>query len=155
QLVGAAQLIAGLPDAPLASQPLAVQQLRTAQFDAQRCAAEDVDGHAIAGLGIVAVADQCTRAGLDATCPVRAAAAGGDREPLQRISCTFAHTAVCRCLDQLDQRPVGLEAEPGERVPADLLRCGKRSLIVAQAVAQHCGGPPDEGKPCAFTSALC
>ncbi len=154
QLVGAAQLVPGVTDTPLAAQPLAIQQMGAAKFHVQWGAAEVVDGLAVAGLGIVAFADQRTRASLDATCPVGAACAGGLREPLQGVGRAFGHPAAHRSLDEFDRCPLDNDVESGDGVLAALLRCGQCFLILAQAVAQYRGGPPNEGKPRAFTSAL-
>src|SRR5580693_6441932 len=69
-LVRAGELIAGVPSAPLAAQPLAVDQAGAGQVHPQAGPAEAVDRLAIQALGLVAVADQRPRAGLGPERPV-------------------------------------------------------------------------------------
>src|SRR5262249_61311519 len=70
ELERAAKLLAGVMPAPLAAQPLAVQQPGAGEIQAQPRAAEAVDGLAVEVLGRLAIADECPRTGLDAQRPV-------------------------------------------------------------------------------------
>src|SRR5215471_9421399 len=77
QREGGAQLVAGVAAAPLAAQPLTVQQMGTPEFYADASAAKAVDRLAVEGLGVVTFGNQCLRAGLDAERPVSATSTGG------------------------------------------------------------------------------
>src|SRR5580693_813510 len=151
-LMGAGELIAGVTPAPLAAQPLAVDQVGAPQFHPQAGAAETVDRLTVEVLGVLAVADQRPRAGLDTKHPVGLAGAGYIREPLHGAGRTLRHPAVHRRLDQLDERPAGELNRRGILTPP--LRRGQRLLIAAHAVVQHGGRPPDKAKGPAFTPAL-
>src|SRR5580693_81479 len=134
-LVRAAELIAGVTPAPLAAQPLAVEQVGAPQFHPQASAAEAVDCLAVEVLGGCAVADQGSRAGLGAKRPVGPAGAGDAGEPLEGAGRALGYRAARRRLDELDERPA--RELPRRGVLARPLRRGQRLLIAAQAVEQH------------------
>ena len=147
-----AQLLAGVDAPVLAAQPLAVEQMGAPEFHAQASAAKPVDRLPVEGLGALALAAQCPRAGLDAERPVAAASPGGRREPIESVGRELGYPATGRRLDELGYRPVGEQIRG--RVLTRLLRRGQRLLIAAKAVAQHRGRPANEAQPAAFTAAL-
>src|SRR6266576_7259785 len=97
------------------------------ELDPDAGSAESVDRLAVEGLGGLAVAEQRSRAGLDAEHPVAAAGAGAVRESLDGAPRPLEHPASGRCLDQLDRRPCW-EHEL-VRVLASPLRRRQRVLI--------------------------
>ena len=100
-LVRKAQLLAGV-DAPVcAAQPLAVEQMGAPEFHADASAAKTVDRLAVESLGVLTFGDQCSRASLDAECPVSATGTGGSREPLEGPGRPLGCTASCRRLNKL------------------------------------------------------
>jgi hypothetical protein len=64
-VVGYPQLLAGLGAAPLAAQPLAVEQVRAGELGAQAGPAQAVDRLAVPALGGLAVAEEGADAGFD------------------------------------------------------------------------------------------
>ena len=128
-LVREAQLLPGVDAPVLAAQPLAVEQIGAPEFHADAGAAKAVDRLAVEGLGRLALAEQCPRAGLDAKRPVSPAGAGGRREPLEGASRELGYPAAGRCLDELGYRPVGKQIRG--RVLTGLLRRGQRVGIPA------------------------
>src|SRR5580658_2269640 len=150
-LIRAAELIAGVAPAPLAAQPLAVQEAGASQIHPQASAAEAVDRLAVVALGGVPVADQRPRAGLGTQRPVGPAGAGQAGEPLQRAGRALGYPAAHRRLHQLDKSPV---REPDRwGVLAGPLRRGQRLLIAAQAVAQNRVRPLHGTQPSPLTPA--
>src|SRR5207302_1338578 len=115
----------------LAAKPLAVEEVGAGELDADAGVAEPVDRLPIQALGGLAVAQQRSRAGLDAERPVGAAGAGAVRESLEGAGCALGYPAPGRCLDQLDRRP-RWENEL-VRVLASPLRRGQRVLIATEA----------------------
>ena len=78
------QLVAGVEAAPLAAQPLAVEQVGPRELHAHAGAPQPLDRLLVEAIGGVAVAEQRARAGLDAERPIGAAGPGAEREPLER-----------------------------------------------------------------------
>jgi hypothetical protein len=131
--VGAAQLVPGVTDTPLAAQPLPVQQIGAAEFHAQRGAAEVVDGLPVAGLGSLAFADQRARASLDATCPVGATGSCRIRQLLQCLGGGCHVASPGGGLDELSQAPVAERQIAG--IGAAQPCCRERVVVAAQAAA--------------------
>jgi hypothetical protein len=81
QLLGDAQLLAGVPAPTLAAQPFAVEQMGAGERHTDVGAAEPLDRFAIQLFGGRAVAQQRSRARLDPQRPVRASGAADLLEP--------------------------------------------------------------------------
>src|SRR5215469_4503774 len=78
-VVCAAQLVTTVTYAPLAAQPLAIQQMSAPELHGQASAAKAADGLPVKGLSILAFAHKRSRAGFDAQRPVAPAGAGNLR----------------------------------------------------------------------------
>ena len=76
QLVGDAQLLAGVDSPVLAAQPFAVEQMGAGERHTDAGAAEPLDRLAVEAFGRLALAQQRSRARLDPQRPVRAARRG-------------------------------------------------------------------------------
>src|SRR5580693_7922700 len=151
-LVRTGELVAGVTAAPLAAQPLAVEQAGAGQIPPQASAAEAVDRLTVQVLGGLAVADQRPRAGLGTKHPVGPAGTGDAGEPLKGAGRAPGYPAAHRRLDELDKLDAGELHR--RRVLARPLRRGQRLLIAAQAVEQHRGRPLHEAERSALTPAL-
>src|SRR5206468_4247661 len=84
QLERGAQLLAGVQAAPLAPQPLAIEQVGPHELYAHASAPQPLDRLLVEALGGAAVAEQRARAGLHPERPITAAGPGAEREPLER-----------------------------------------------------------------------
>jgi hypothetical protein len=81
QLVGGAQLLAGVDAATSASKPLAVQELRPRQIEAEAGRFQPLNGLVVRGLGVLACVEESTRPSLDPECPVGRYGSGSFGEP--------------------------------------------------------------------------
>ena len=93
-LVRSAQLLARVHAPVLAAQPLAVQEVGAGAVDDDAAPAEPLDRLAVEGVGVLVLAQQRARPGLDAERPVRARDARSLLEPAQRVR---RRIAACRC----------------------------------------------------------
>ena len=84
-VVRGAQLRPRVGPAPLAAQPLAVEQVRAGQFGPEAGAAQPVDRFAVAALGVLAVAEQRPGTRVDPLPPVGLADAGRLGQPAERL----------------------------------------------------------------------
>src|SRR6266702_8913633 len=99
------QLLAGVDTPVLPAQPLPVQEVGAAEFHAQPGAGEPAERLAVQSLGRLVIADQRSRAGLDAERPVTPAGAGAVREPLEGAERPLGYPTAGRCLNHLGRRP--------------------------------------------------
>jgi hypothetical protein len=127
-------------DAPvLATQPLAVQEVRPTEVDAHTRSIEALDGLLVTLLSDLSVAQQRMRARLDPERPLAAAGLRHLHEPAMSVDCYLALAASQGCLDKLGQRQVRHVVG----VAGSLLRRRQRGLIAAEAVVQDRLRPRD------------
>ena len=100
QVVGGAQLVAGVTPPELAAKPLAVEQVGTGELGPQPGAAEPLDRLGVVMLGIAAFAEQRSRACLQALRPVRTLDGRHGRQALQRFPGQFCLPGSHGGLDQ-------------------------------------------------------
>ena len=81
-VIRSAQLRPRLGPPVLATQPLAVQQVRAGEFDTKAGSAEPIERLTITGLGVLAVAEQGPAAGIDSLPPVGLADARASDSPV-------------------------------------------------------------------------
>jgi len=81
-VIRSAQLRPRLVPPVLATQPLAVQQVRAGEFDTKAGSAEPIERLTITGLGVLAVAEQGPAAGIDSLPPVGLADARASGSPV-------------------------------------------------------------------------
>src|SRR5207302_2825408 len=90
-----------------AAEPLAVEEMGPGELDTDAGSAEPVDRLPVEALGVLAVAQQGSRAGLDPQRPVGAAGASRLREPLEGVGRAGGLPAPGGRFDELDQPPGG------------------------------------------------
>ena len=138
-LVRGAELVAGVTPAPLAAQPLAVEQVGAGQLHAQAGTAEAVDRLPVeASASSPSLTSARERASTPSaqSVPLARAVSG---EPLRGRR---PRARVPRCAPPPRSARRGPGGEPQRmRVLARLLRRGQRLLVPAEAVAQHRGRP--------------
>jgi hypothetical protein len=115
QVVGDAELLAGVDASALAAQPLPVQQMRPNELRTQPRTAKPIDCFVIQLFGGRAVAQQRPAARLDAERDVRAAGLGRLGQPLERLACELGVASARGRLDELGQRQYGYKDLAGAR----------------------------------------
>ena len=133
------QLVAGVEPPVLATEPLAVEQVGPGQLGPQRGAAQPLDRLGVALLGLLAFADQRSRARLQALRPVGTLDGRHGRQPAQRFSGKVRPSGSHGGLDQFGQnqlRAQGLVGLLGRR-----LRHGQRLCVAPEAVVEDRCGP--------------
>ena len=134
-LIRGAELRAGVDAAILASQPLAVEQVRACELRAQSGAAQPLDSLSIQALGGLALAHQRAGTGPDAERPVGLRNGGRGSNALVRRARELGVAASRGGLEQLDRGPHG--DEQLRRVVARVPGGGRRLLVAAKAIDKH------------------
>src|SRR3954466_13526137 len=129
----------------LASQPLAIDQVGAGERRTYPRAAQTRDRLAIQLLSNLALAEQRSRARLDAERPVRAGGAADLLESAQRAGCALGMAAACGRLDELGLHPC--RHTQLVRVPCGLLSSGERLLVTAEAVEENGASPLGDDEP--------
>src|SRR6185436_366739 len=119
---------ASVHPSPLASQPLAVEEMRSRKLHADARATESCDCFLVELVRVFAVGEQRARASLDPERPVRAGCASCPFDALEGASCTLRLTNANRRLDQLGERP----DRRALRVEG-LARSGRRQSVLVAA----------------------
>ena len=105
--------MAGVEPPVLAAEPLAVQQVGPGEFGPQPGAAEPLDRLGVALLGLLAVAEQRSRACLQALRPVGTLDGRHGRQPLQRFPGHFRPSGPHGGLDQFGQNQLRAQGPVG------------------------------------------
>ena len=103
QVVGGLQVVAGVEPAVLPAEPLTVEQVRPGQVGPQRSATQPLDRLGVALLGLPALADQRSRARLQALRPVGTLNGRHGRQPAQRFPGQVRPSGPHGGLDQFGQ----------------------------------------------------
>src|SRR5437868_8671516 len=85
QVVRGVQLVAGVEPPVLATEPLTVEEVGPGKLEPERCATQPLDRLGVALPGLLAFADQRSRARLQALRPVGTLDGGNGRQPAQRF----------------------------------------------------------------------
>ena len=104
QVVGGVQLVAGVEPPVLATEPLAVEQAGPGTLGPQRCSAQPLDRLGVALLGLLAFANQRSRARLQALRPVGTLNGCHCRQPVQCFSGKVRPSGSHGGLDQFRQK---------------------------------------------------
>ena len=117
-VVGEGELPAGVGPAVLPAEPLPVEQVSAGELAAHPGPAEVRDGFAETALGGVPLAQQRSRARLDAEHPIGPGHVRLRGQPLEGLRCQVGPAGSRGCLDQLDHAPVvsdHLRSDPHRR----------------------------------------
>src|SRR3954452_6870740 len=139
QLERITQLMAGVDAAPLAAQPLAIEQVGPRKLHAHAGARQPLERLLIEALGGLAVAEQRARAGLDPERPVAAAGPGEEREPLERTCSDSALPGAGGRFDELGDRAGRAQLGVGRDIDS-LAHRGEGLLEATQTVVQDSAG---------------
>ena len=142
QVVGGAQLVACVTPPELAAKPLAVEQVGTGELGPQPGAAEPLDRLGVVVLGIVAFAEQRSRACLQALRPVGTLDGRHGRQPLQRFPGNLCLPGSHGRLDQFGQNQLCAQGQVG--FPGCRFRRSQCLCISPETIVEDRGGPAGE-----------
>ena len=134
QLVGGAQLLAGVDSTVFAAQPLAIHQLGPSQVKRDMATAEARNRLPVEGFGARAGGQQGARAGLEPKSPVGATRLRSFDQTLKGYGAELVAPAPHGGFDQFGQRE-SVQTEP--IVSGCQIGCGSGLLIPGETVEQH------------------
>src|SRR4029078_11604190 len=138
-----AEVVARLDAAPLTPQPLAVEQVGPGDLYANAGAAQPMERFLVEALGVLAVAEQRARPGLDPERPIGAAVLRGEGELLECAFWDLVLSGSSGGLNELGDCP--LRAQLGIRCEFDGIAHGGGGLLVAaETVVKDRGRVPGE-----------